>query len=207
MDFTLEAGSLGILQLDFGGIHLVKTGNGKYVLTPQLRADIGLLSAEDTVVTGEVQNLNALGDTFDVVVEGGIVHVDCSEADVFLPGDTDVPTGSKADLADGQMVEVEGRLFADNTMKATAIRILPDPGPDPVEEPFDSSGIVTGLDVTSETFTLTLVTGPGYLVNYSGATVTGVWPLGNNAFVQVSGTLVTDASGSIVYADLVNVIF
>jgi hypothetical protein len=49
-EFEIPEGEDLLLTLDFGGIHLVETGNGKFVLTPQLRADLTVSDANAVVV-------------------------------------------------------------------------------------------------------------------------------------------------------------
>ena len=122
--FTLEDGEQSLLMLDFGGIHLVKNGNGRYVLTPQLQADLTLTSAE-VMSSGEIADLNLDEDTFTLLLTEGDLSVDYSTALVFLETDTDTATGTEADLADGQMVEVTGLLQVDGSVVADSVRILP----------------------------------------------------------------------------------
>jgi hypothetical protein len=43
---------------------------------------------------------------------------------VFLPTDTDAPTGTEADLLPGSEVEVQGLLSVDGTLTAETIHIL-----------------------------------------------------------------------------------
>ena len=43
-------------------------------------------------------------------------------------------------------------------------------------------------------------------MDYSQAAIVGFGPLADNALVQVDGTLVTDSTGSIVLADVVQVL-
>jgi hypothetical protein len=122
--FTLEDGEEVLLLLDFGGIHLVLNGNGRYVLTPQLQADLTLTSAE-VMTSGEIADLDMDADTFTLLLVDGELEVDYSAALIFLETDTDTATGTEADLADGLMVEVTGLLQVDGSVVADSVRILP----------------------------------------------------------------------------------
>jgi hypothetical protein len=122
--FTLQDGEQSLLLLDFGGIHLVQTGHGGYVLTPQLQADLTLTSAE-VMTSGEIANLDIDANTFTLLLADGELSVDYSTALIFLETDTDTATGTEADLADGQLVEVTGLLQVDGSVVADSVRILP----------------------------------------------------------------------------------
>ncbi|MCC6490715.1 MAG: DUF4382 domain-containing protein [Candidatus Hydrogenedentes bacterium] len=122
--FTLEDGEESLLVLDFGGIHLVRTGNGRYVLTPQLQADLTITSAE-AQASGEIADLDLDADTFTLLLTDGSLAVDYSAAVIFLETDTDTPTGTEANLADGLTVEVVGLLQLDGSVVADSVRILP----------------------------------------------------------------------------------
>jgi hypothetical protein len=122
--FTLEDGEQSILLLDFGGIHLTTSGNGSYVLTPQLQADLTLLTAPATS-TGEIADLKMDADTFTLLLADGELVVDYSTAQIFLDTDTDTATGTEAYLADGLMVDVSGELQVDGSVIADSVRILP----------------------------------------------------------------------------------
>ncbi|MCL4692050.1 MAG: DUF4382 domain-containing protein [Candidatus Hydrogenedentes bacterium] len=122
--FTLQDGEQTLLLLDFGGIHLVLNGNGRYVLTPQLQADLTQMSA-DVMASGEIANLDMDADVFTLLLMDGELEVDYSGAAIFLETDTDTATGTEADLADGLMVEVTGLLQVDGSVVASSVRILP----------------------------------------------------------------------------------
>lgn len=122
--FTLPANQSSLIVLDFGGLHLVETGAGKFVLTPQLQATVGVQSA-DAQAAGVVAELDTEADTFVLDLgEDGAVDIVYTDAQIFLPGDTDTPTGTEADLLDGISVEVQGTLFVDGSINATVIVIL-----------------------------------------------------------------------------------
>ncbi len=122
--FTLQDGEQSLLLLDFGGIHLVQNGNGRYVLTPQLQADLTQMSA-DVMASGEIANLDMDADMFTLLLMDGELEVDYSTASIFLETDTDTATGTEANLADGLMVEVTGLLQVDGSVVASSVRILP----------------------------------------------------------------------------------
>lgn len=122
--FTLADGEQSLLLLDFGGIHLVLNGNGRYVLTPQLQADLTQMSAE-VMASGEIANLDTDADEFTLLLADGELEVDYSAALIFLETDTDTATGTEAELADGQIVEVTGLLQVDGSVVADSVRIMP----------------------------------------------------------------------------------
>lgn len=126
-NFTLPAGQSSLILLDFGGIHLVQQGNGNFNLTPQLRVDLDIINA-DVQATGIIASIDAgeAGTLVLTLADGSELTVDYTAADVYLAIDTDTATGTAANLAVGQEVEVTGLLNVDGTVSASAIRILPD---------------------------------------------------------------------------------
>ena len=136
--FDLEADTSRVLVLDFGGIHLVALGNGDYVLTPQLRADLEVLSVENTFVQGVTDSIDYEADSLVLLVDGGEISVSYSETtEIFLPTDDEVtPTGLETDLVAGLEVICYGELYSDNTMSASRIEIVPETveEEEPVEE-------------------------------------------------------------------------
>ncbi len=291
--FTLEDGFQGTLEIAFTSLHLVEAGNsGKFVLTPQLRADVTPIAAVETSATGIIQNLD--GDSFELALDGDgaksedIIEVEYSDpgtmvylldgtegtaadlengqevevtglyypegpdlpplitatsisiitvdatiagivtnnaydpgvsasfavdvsgtdilvnyldaAEIYLPGEVpgvDTPTGTPADLADGQSVEVSGRLHADDTMDAVVIAIL--------AVPADETGTIASLDNPNAGF-FNLLNGTTYQVDYSSVqeiylpgevpgvdTPTGTpGDLADGQSVEVSGRLFAD---------------
>ena len=128
VDFELEDGANRILVLDFGGIHLVRAGHGGYVLTPQLRASLEVLTVEDTFVRGVIDSVDYEANSLVLLVEGGEIAVTYTEeTEIFLPtDDAETPTGTEADLLAGIEVYCFGALYSDNTMAAVRIEILPE---------------------------------------------------------------------------------
>jgi len=124
--FELPEEQDSLIVLDFGGIMLVETGGGMFVLTPQLGAEINVSSAA-AQVTGVLTNLDTDENSFTVDFgdDGSIdVVYDETTVEIFLEADTDTPTGTEADLTDGQTVEVEGTLFVDGSLNADRITIV-----------------------------------------------------------------------------------
>lgn len=119
-DFTLTAGQDNLIVLDFGGIHLVQEGNGGYLLTPQLRADVTVQSA-DVASVGTIANLDTSTHTFTLTLTNGSLNVDYTSADIYLSTDTTTPTGTESDLADGLTVEVVGTVDVQGNVTASAI--------------------------------------------------------------------------------------
>lgn len=132
--FTVEDGESKVLLLDFGGIHLVETGTGngntnhKYVLTPQLRADVSLVSPESaTIAFGSIGEIDYEANTFILeTIDADILVSYADDVEIFLLTDPeDAPTGIESDLVSGEeMVSVTGTLFGDLTMAADSIRIM-----------------------------------------------------------------------------------
>jgi hypothetical protein len=122
--FTIPPNTNTNLVLDFGGIHLVQQGNGGYTLTPQLRAEI---SVELVPVTnqGVVVSVNESAGTMVLAIGDSEVTVNIAEAAIYLPGDTDTPTGTMDALAVGAVVSVEGTVDADGVIMATQSTVQP----------------------------------------------------------------------------------
>ena len=124
--FEVPEGQDSLILLDFQGLHLVQTGNGGYVWTPQLRAEISVEPA-DVQVQGQVESLDTEADTLSLLTDSGseAVQVAYAGAAIYLPEDTDTPTGTEADLSAGTSVIVEGTLSVSGDITATAIWVLP----------------------------------------------------------------------------------
>ncbi len=134
--FTLEDGDNVLLLLDFGGIHLALNGNGRYVLTPQLHADLTLMDANITATgTIAVDSLDRDNNVFTLILPGDsgeytVNYVD-GVTDIYLYGEPDgSPTGDDTALEEGLEVEVVGLFQVDlSTIDADSIRILTEPPP------------------------------------------------------------------------------
>lgn len=121
-----------LLLLDFDGAKIVELGNSDYNWTPQLHADLTFESAEVNSA-GTIESIDETAQTFVLTLTEGTLVVDFSGASIYLPEDTDTPSGVPADLVVGAEVEVEGLLNLEGLVEATVIRILP--VEEPVEEP------------------------------------------------------------------------
>lgn len=131
--FNLPEGQQSVLEIDFGGLHLVMQGNGDYTLTPQLQVDLAVGEIVDTTVMGMITAIDTDTDMFTMMVEGGELVVDYMAAAIFLPDDTDMANGDESSLMVGQKVEVMGGLYPDDVLEATSVKILPEEPP--MEEP------------------------------------------------------------------------
>lgn len=125
-NFEVPEGQDSLILLDFQGLHLVQTGNGGYVWTPQLRAEISVELA-DVQVQGQVESVDTEADTLSLLPDSGseAVQVAYAGAAIYLPEDTDTPTGTEADLTAATRVIVEGDLSVSGNITATAIWLLP----------------------------------------------------------------------------------
>lgn len=137
VDFELEDGDNRVLVLDFGGIHLVALGNGDYNLTPQLRAELEILTVESTFVQGVIESIDYETNSIVLAVEGGQIAVTYGDdAEIFLVSDDDVtPTGLETDLLAEMEIICFGDLFSDNTMTASRIEVVPEEVEDPAPTP------------------------------------------------------------------------
>lgn len=121
-DFELPEGQNSLILLDFGGIKLVQLGNGDYVLTPQLAADVEVTSA-DVSASGTITSIDTAQDQFVLAIADGEIEVVYTGAAIYRPGDTDTATGQETDLVVGAEVHLEGTLFVDGSVAATSIHI------------------------------------------------------------------------------------
>ena len=121
--FEVPEDGNSLVELTFEDLHLVRNGNGRYVLTPQLRADIAVSSA-DVAATGTIASVDADNDSMVVTLAEGDVTVLYASAAIFLPADTDTATGTEVDLVVGASVDIIGTIDLDGVITATEIRLL-----------------------------------------------------------------------------------
>jgi len=124
-NFTIAEGGSGILLIDFGGVHLVERGNsGSYVLTPQLRAEIDVVSAAVTL-TGTVTSLDLDNATMSVILLDSVddfeIAVDIRNAVVL---DSEGNEVSAELLQGGGAVTITGTMEADGSIVASEVVIL-----------------------------------------------------------------------------------
>lgn len=112
-----------LIELTFEDLHLVRNGNGRFVLTPQLRANIAVSSA-DVAATGTIASVDADDDSMVVTLVEGDVTVLYAGASIFLPADIDTPTGTEADLVPGVNVEIIGTIDTDGIITASEIHLI-----------------------------------------------------------------------------------
>lgn len=122
--FNIPAGSNQLLLLDFMGIHLVETGAGKYILTPQLRTDISIVSAEASV-EGEVLTIDETEGEIELLLDSSTITILVTEDTVIVDADDNPIT--LADIMPGDIINVEGLLNVDGTVTALTIEVLPPP--------------------------------------------------------------------------------
>ncbi|NUM54522.1 MAG: DUF4382 domain-containing protein [Candidatus Hydrogenedentes bacterium] len=121
--FEVPADQNSNIEITFEDLHLVLNGNGRYVLTPQLRADI-LVSSADVAANGTIASVDPDNDSMVVTLADGDTTVLYAGAAIFLPADTDTPTGTEADLVVGASVDIVGTIDLDGVITATEIHLL-----------------------------------------------------------------------------------
>lgn len=124
--FEVPEGQDSLILLDFQGLHLVGTGGGKFVWTPQLRAEISVEPA-DVRIQALISSVDSTADTMMVLPGSGseLVLVRYAGATIYLPADTDTPTGTEAGLVANAQVIIEGELTVTGEVHAEVIWILP----------------------------------------------------------------------------------
>lgn len=120
--FDIPANTNNLILLDFMGIHLVETGSGKYVLTPQLRTELTITSAEASV-EGEVLMVDETEGEIELLLDSSTITILVTEATVIVDAD-DLPI-TLADITPGDLLEVDGILNVDGTITALTIQVLP----------------------------------------------------------------------------------
>ena len=120
--FEVPEGNILIL-LELGGLKLVALGNGGFTFTPQLEVDVDVVSA-DAQLSGEVVATDPASGEITVALQDGTADVVVTDADIYLPTDTDTPTGVPASILVGDSVRVTGTLMVDGSVVATTVVIL-----------------------------------------------------------------------------------
>jgi len=127
-EFELPEDEFYLIILHFTDLHLVELGNGGYVLTPQVRADIQIDPSE-ACVCGTIDSIDKDTDTLVLALcsdEGSQIEILYTDALIYRVTDTDTPTGSEDDLEEGIRIRVRGALWVDHVLTAESIRILSD---------------------------------------------------------------------------------
>lgn len=152
-----------IIVLNFGGIHLVQKGNGGYVLTPKVRAEVNV-DEQETAVEGEITSIDAEAQIIEIESEDGSTY------EVLVTDDTVIKTDNDADdeeseesrhedddayihlkfedLQVGQRVEVEGTLTEGGQVLADLIVVGDESYVSPVEIEFE--GEITSIDAETQ---------------------------------------------------------
>lgn len=114
------------LVLTFSGLNLVEADNGGYTLTPELDATVSVVpvpvSNEGTVVS-----VDTATSAMVLTIGGADITVNIAGAAVYLPGDTDTPTGTVDSLVADALVQVEGSVDTDGVIAATKVTVLSTP--------------------------------------------------------------------------------
>lgn len=132
--FDLNDGDEVLIIVSFGSIHLVETGvPGRYVLTPQLRADVTVEDAT-VLIAGTIETVDdetliitvrtESNDLFEVFADGTtVIHTDDDADDPDISVDV---TLAFADLEVGQDVLVTGLLTVGGQVEADDIEVADD---------------------------------------------------------------------------------
>jgi len=136
-NFEVPADTNVLIVIDFGGLHLVNAGaSGMYVLTPQVRVNFDVDDAE-VEFEGEIVSVDDASQIIEVDTGASIFEVlvtadtriftdddsdDLPETRGEIEEDTEIEL-SFADLAVGQIVEVEGILTPGDQVLADEIEI------------------------------------------------------------------------------------
>ncbi|MCX5770811.1 MAG: DUF4382 domain-containing protein [Candidatus Hydrogenedentes bacterium] len=121
--FELAEDVNSLVLLDFESFHLVQAGNsGQYVLTPQLRATIQVLSAE-AQATGVIAAVDVDTSmlTLDVDDSDATIDVNFATAQILL---ADLTPGTVADLTVGANIQVAGTLSVSGVLTADTITLI-----------------------------------------------------------------------------------
>jgi hypothetical protein len=118
--FSLPIGT-SVFEFDLDGAKIVALGNGGYTWTPQLHGVLAT-TAEDITAEGTITAIDSVDETITVDLDSASLAVDYSDADIYLPGDTDTPTGTVNDLDIDADVQVTGDITA-GVLEADEIHI------------------------------------------------------------------------------------
>lgn len=163
-----------IIVLNFGGIHLVERGDGGYVLTPKVRAEVNV-DEQETAVEGEITSIDTEAKIIEIESEDGSTY------EVLVTDDTVIKTDDDSDDADeeeetrhgddegqlylkfedlqvGQRVEVEGTLSEGGQILADVIVIGDESYASPTEVEFE--GDITAIDAENQIVTVQTTEGP-----------------------------------------------
>ncbi len=167
--FEIGEGEDIIIVLNFGGVHLVQRGDGGYVLTPKVRADVNV-DEQETAIAGEVVSVNP--ETHIVEVEGADLTIyevlvtedtviktdnDSNDSSEFRQGDDDYLYLKLEDLQPGMHVEVEGTLSEGGQILADVIVVADEDFDSPTE--VEIEGEIISID--PETGIIEVQTGDG----------------------------------------------
>jgi len=126
--FELEPGGETLIEIIFEGLHLVAPGTcGKYVLTPQMRAEVGVIDAE---IQQEVTFVSVDCETDTLVVETG----EAVELTVLLFAETTIKDSNETalscedleGLAVGDPMEITGLLTLGGMVEAETVVVIVD---------------------------------------------------------------------------------
>jgi plastocyanin len=121
--FEVVDGEDQFLVLVFQGLHLIEKGNGDFVLTPQLRADVETTGA-DVSATGAITGLDLANNSFVLELpEGDLTVTYDDDTQIFLATDEVNPTGTEDNLLDAT-IQVDGTLTVNGELAADTIFLL-----------------------------------------------------------------------------------
>jgi plastocyanin len=171
-EFTLAELEEILVTVHFGGIHLIQTGSGKYVLTPHLTVSTDDDEPDEPVKTHFEGVISSIADDYSSMVVA--IETRFSSIEVILTPETDIfeyPSETwltPEDLAVDQEVKVFGFANDDSTVTAYKVKVFVD---EPEETRFE--GVITEVGDGHATITVDRESrsGGSVVVHVTGKTV------------------------------------
>ncbi len=119
-DLELPEGQDSLLIIDLSDVHLVQTGNGGFVFTPQIDVEFTVSDAA-VVALGTIVSVNAENDSLVMEIadsDGQQVTVEYGAAAL---SHTDMSAATEADLTVGAAVDVAGTAQVDGSIVASTV--------------------------------------------------------------------------------------
>jgi len=160
--FQLPEGD-SILLLDIGGLHFSFDSNGSLVLVINLSAEVVDDHDTEVEVCGTIDAVHPDLENFEMTSYGELdknnnhepvnLVVNYGDAEIYLPGDGDTPTGTPEDLTAGLKVKVEGTMTPEGAVQATKIEIKD--AEDDNENEVEAEGVIGAVHTDLDDFEMT----------------------------------------------------